>query len=168
MLQTHQKAKYCLVFSLVMLIASATSSSALSLLPESRGARVALVLGAGVFSALWVRLKSKGTAKWQHYKCGRDFFDLFKIWNIFTKEYWESVNKYVIGREFSLYWVKYEKEKDGKTMYIKDRAVKSRPFGFMGCFDAYVLIQLAKLINTGHELSTIVLATSKFVDLENL
>ena len=159
MLHTFKGTKSYLALSLFTALAiSPTDTKAIS-----NTNYAVLAVSAGLLSATWVRLKSKGTSKFMHYKwkwelCKNDLKDLLKVWNIFTPEYWELVDKYLIGREFSIVYVKYQEEKDGIKRWVKDKAIKSSPFGAMGLFDAYVLIQLAKLIKIAGEITNLPVA----------
>ena len=151
MFHTFKGAKSYLILSLFTALAvSSTDTQAIS-----NTKKAALAISAGLLSAAWVRLKSKGSAKFMHYKWEDDWKDLLKVWNMFTPEYWELVDKYLVGREFSLVDIKYQEEKDGIKRWVKDRAIKSSPFGAMGLFDAYVLIQLAKLIQIAGEITNL-------------
>ncbi len=157
----------CLALSLSIAFAiSSTNIKAAGIpLTQSRIARVPLVAAAVAIFASWVRLRSKGTSKFMDYKWEKDWVDLLKVWNIYASEYWTLVDKYLIGREFSLRDIKYTDEKDGKQRSVKDKWVKSKPFGVMGLIDAYVLIQLAKLIELSGQAGTAVNAIYNFVDV---
>ena len=152
--------------SLAFAISSINTEAAGIPLPRSGTARATLVAAAVATFATWIRLQSKGTSKYMHYKWEKDWIDLFKIWNINTPEYRKLVDKYIVGRLLSICDYKYTDEKDGKQRTIKDKWVKSSPFGVTGLIHAYVLIQLAKLIELSGQAGTAVNAIYNFIDLD--
>ena len=156
----------CLALSLSLaLVISSTNTKATISLPQSKTiARIGLATTAIAIFATWVRLKSKGTSKYMDYKWEKDWKDLFKIWNINTPEYRKLYDKYIAGRELSILPFKYTDEKNGKQRIIKDKLVKSTPFGLMGLLDAYVLIQLAGFIKLCGEAGTSVNAFYNFLN----
>ncbi len=158
----------CLALSLSLAFAiSSTNTKAKISFPQSTTIRAtALVVALSGFAG-WIRLHSKGTSKFMDYKWEKDWVDLLKVWNIPTSKYWELVDKYVIGREFSLLDIKYTDEKDGKQRSVKDKWVKSKPLGAMGLIDAYLLIQLAKFIKLCSETVTAVNGIIAFMDVKN-
>src|ERR1700733_10823972 len=100
--------------------------------------------------ATWVRLNTKGSAfdytteNWRE-----DFKAFLQSLNIFDAESRATLmnlyDKWIVGRAFSLIDVAYRsRDENGVVVTRKDKKVKSKPFGLMGLFDAYVLIQLKK------------------------
>lgn len=130
--------------------------------------RVGLYVACIAFWIAYVRLQSKRTDKsgtiyqWK---------DLLKVWNICSKEYWNTFDALVIGEPFKLMERSVsEKISDTKTVKEKDKTVKCTPKGIMGLIDAYFLIQIEnilKLINNIdklHDRSANFIAVGQFVD----
>src|SRR4030095_8120061 len=115
------------------------------------GTKAAAVITAVTVIAMWIRLNTKGSSFNYKLKDWRSDFELFlKSLNIFDAEsravLMTLFDKWVIGRQFSILDISTREEKeDGSVMTIKDKKIKAKPFGLMGYFDAYVLLQLKKI-----------------------
>ena len=155
----------CLALSLSLALVISSTNTKAGIRPQSKIARIGLATTAIAIFASYVRLHSKGTAKFMDYKWEEDWKDLLKVYNITTSEYWALVDKYWIGRYLSILDYKYTDEKNGKQRTIKDKFVKSAPFGVMGLIDAYVLIQIAKLIKLSGDAGTAFNAIYNYVEL---
>lgn len=167
MFHVFKGAKYYLILSLSILVASMPTKShaAFESTSSSQSLRTALVVAGTVLVTSWIRLKSKETERYMHYTWENDWKGLVKVWNMFTPTYWKLVDKYCIGRELALYDVNYTEERNGSLIRIKDKEIKSTPFGLMGLFDAYVLRPFVKLVDTLGKISDIEKSTGAFINI---
>ena len=129
---------------------SANELAKLSLFSSTNSKIVASVV---LFTALatWIRLNSKGS-KWDYTtENARADFDAFlSSYNIFDAESRATLlrlyDKWIVGRQLSIIDINYKTEDEsGMVTTRKEKAVKTKPFGVMGLFDAYVLYQLKKI-----------------------
>jgi|SRR5581483_11609688 len=113
-------------------------------------------VAAGIFVAMWVRLRTKGSTNWD-YKMSdwkADLKALMEEHNIFDVELYKQLvalfDKYVIGRQVSIIdTVRREKNEDGSITSYKRKKCDAKPFGVIGLIDAYVIMQLEKIGEIG-------------------
>jgi hypothetical protein len=111
----------------------------------------AIVGGTVIGLGTWVRLNSKGS-KWDYSmeNWRADFEEFLDSYNIFDAKSRATLlklyDKWIVGRQLSIIDISYKTEDaDGMVTTRKDKFIKSRPFGVMGLFDAYVIYQLKKI-----------------------
>jgi len=108
----------------------------------------AVILGAVL---TWIRVRTKGS-NWD-YKLSDwrdDLKEIMEEYNIFDidlyKKLLELFDKYIAGRQVAILDVTYRsKQADGTIMTLKDKKLKCSPFGLMGYFDAFVIMQIEKI-----------------------
>ena len=137
------------VLVLTMLTASQVSAMSFSSLFTPK--KIAVL----TFVAMWIRLRTKGSNydyKMSDWK--EDLRQVMEDYNIFDTELYQKLvelfDKYVIGRQVSILDVSYRSKSDDNTiMTLKDKKLKCKPFGLVGLFDAYVIVQLEKVGEIG-------------------
>lgn len=116
--------------------------------PTSKKIGVLLAIG------MWIRVRTKGSnydyklSDWRD-----DLKEIMEEYNIFDIELYKKLlelfDKYAIGRQVSILDVTYRsKREDGTIMTLKDKKLKCSPFGLMGLFDSYVIMQIEKIGET--------------------
>ena len=104
------------------------------------------------FTAGLIRLWTKGSA-WD-YKMSdwkEDLKNLMKEYNIFDIESYKKlvamIDKYIVGRQVSIIdaTTYRSKNENGEIITLKRKKCDHKPFGLLGLFDAYILLQLEKL-----------------------
>jgi hypothetical protein len=124
--------------------------------------KVAVVGATLVGLATWIRLNSKGSKfdySMENWCADVDAF--LKSYNIFDAESRATLialyDKWIVGRQFKVIDVSYRStDENGMITTLKDKKIKSMPFGLMGLFDAYVLFQIKKINENVKELKSAV------------
>jgi hypothetical protein len=113
-------------------------------------ARTVTVAGLVTVWALWIRLTTKGS-NWDYTidDWRADFEAFLNSYNIFNAESRATLmklfDKWIVGRQLAIIDITYrEKDENGMVTTRKDKKLKTRPFGLMGLFDAYLLCQFKK------------------------
>jgi hypothetical protein len=133
----------------MMLTASQVSAMSISnMFTPKKVAALAFIVGL-------VRLRSKGSNfDYKMSDWSNDVKSLLEDYNIFDIELYHNIlnfiDKYVIGRQLSIIDATYRsKNEDGTVITLKRKKCDVKPFGLMGLFDAYVIIQLEKIGEIG-------------------